>query len=143
VSDNFNLTIPSASPAIFLTGTAGPLSGLATIVRDDNGLLVTDSNPVHRGDKLTIYLTGLGATTPSVGDGQASPLNPLAITTVTPDVQLGGTELPVEFAGLTPGEVGVYQINVDVPQSTPTGLGIPLSIAQGGSVGTVNVRVID
>jgi uncharacterized protein (TIGR03437 family) len=47
------------------------------------------------------------------------------------------------FAGLSPGEVGVYQINVSVPGSAPEGLNIPLTINQGGSTATVGLRVVD
>ena len=63
-SDNFNLTVPPTSPAVFLTGVAGPETNIPTVVRASNNQLVTDSNPVQRGDTLTIYLTGCGQTSP-------------------------------------------------------------------------------
>ena len=69
VSDNFNLVVPPNAPAVFLSGVAGPATNIPTVFRADNGLLVTDSDPVHRGDLLVIYLTGLGAVTPVVGNG--------------------------------------------------------------------------
>ena len=37
------------------------------------------------------------------------------VTTTVPIVTLGGTNLPVEYSGLAPGMVGVYQINLKVP----------------------------
>ena len=76
--------------------------------------MVTPSNPVHRGDVLTIYATGLGRTSPAVETGVPSPAEPLAATLIQPVVTIGGQGIPVEFAGLTPGEIGVYQINVRV-----------------------------
>jgi uncharacterized protein (TIGR03437 family) len=45
---------------------------------------------------------------------------------------LNGTELPVLFAGLTPGYIGLYQANVIIPAATPPGLGISLTLKQGG-----------
>ena len=60
-----------------------------------------------------------------------------------PRVVLGGHELPIEFAGLTPGQVGVYQINARVPVNVPTGLEIPLTIQQGSITTSVTVRVIN
>ena len=72
-----------------------------------------------------------------------SPSAPLAAALVEPRVLLGGQELPIEFAGLTPGQVGVYQINARVPASVPTGLEIPLSIQQGSVTTSVIVRVIN
>jgi uncharacterized protein (TIGR03437 family) len=49
----------------------------------------------------------------------------------------------VTYAGLTPGEVGVYQINAQILRWVPTGFSIPLTISQGGSVTTINLRVIE
>jgi len=143
VSDNFNLTVLPTAPAVFLTGQAGPLTNVPTVVRLSNGLIVTDSNPVHGGDELVIYLTGTGQSNPSVPNGLPAPANPLAMSVATPSVQLGGTDLPIMYAGLAPGEVGVSQINVTVPASTPQGLSVPLTISQGGFTGTINVRVVD
>lgn len=142
-SNNFNITVQPTAPAVFMSGTAGPETNLPTIVRDANGQLVTDTNPIHRGDALTIYLTGLGETAPVVGDGLPAPVSPLAIVVQPPTVQLGGVNVPVTFAGLAPGQVGVGQINVTVPSSVPEGLNTPLTITQGGAVQSLSLRVID
>jgi len=142
-SDNFNLIVQPTAPAVFMSGTAGPETNLPVVVRSDNNLLVTDSNPIHRNDSLTIYLTGCGNTTPAVGDGMPAPANPLAIAVTTPVVALGGTQLPISYAGLAPGQVGVCQINVSVPRDTPTGLGMPLVIDQGGNAQTLSLRVVN
>src|SRR5262249_1408717 len=48
VSDNFNLVVPTTSPAVFLSGQAGPDTNLPTVVRVTNGLLATQSNPIHQ-----------------------------------------------------------------------------------------------
>jgi uncharacterized protein (TIGR03437 family) len=104
--------------------------------------VVTSTNPVHRGDILTIYLTGLGATNPPVADGSPAPLDPLASTVVVPSVQIGGANLPVLFSGLVPGYVGLYVINASVPSSTPQGLSVPLTITEGGVSYSQNVRVV-
>jgi uncharacterized protein (TIGR03437 family) len=142
-SDNFNLTVQPTAPAVFMSGVAGPQTNLPVVVRADNNLLVTDSNPIHRNDLLTIYLTGCGQTTPGVGDGLPAPSDPLATTLITPVVALGGTQLPVSYAGLAPGQVGVCQINASVPRSAPTGLNMPLVINQGGSQQTLSLRVVN
>jgi uncharacterized protein (TIGR03437 family) len=141
-SSNFNLTVQPTAPAVFLSGVAGPATNLPTIIRAANGLLATDSNPIHPGDVLVIYVTGLGQTNPSGTTGYPAPGNPLASALSVPTVTLGGANLAVGYAGLAPGEVGVYQINVTVPASTPTGLGLPLVINQGGASITVSMRVI-
>ena len=143
VSNNFNLVIPPTAPAIFLSGVAGPQTNLPTVIRMANNLLATDSNPVHRSDMLVIYLTGLGATNPLVTAGLPSPDNPLATALTPPTVTLGGMNLPVTYAGLSPGEVGVYQINVTVPYNAPEGLNQPLTINQDGSTTSIDLRVVD
>jgi uncharacterized protein (TIGR03437 family) len=142
-SDNFNLTVQPNAPAIFMSGTAGPQTNLPVVVRSENNLLVTDSNPIHRNDAITIYLTGCGQTSPQVGDGLPAPSNPLAVALTKPVVTLGGTQLNLSYAGLAPGEVGVCQINATVSSQTPTGLNMPLTISQGGSVQTLGLRVVN
>ena len=143
VSDNFNLVVIPGAPGIFRSGIAGPETNLPTIFRSSNGELATDSNPVHKGDTLIIYATGLGQTNPAVATGSPSPSNPLAFALNTPQVTLGGTALPLYFAGLTPGSVGIYQINAKIPSSVPLGLSVPLTITQGTAKTTINLRVVE
>jgi uncharacterized protein (TIGR03437 family) len=143
VSPNFGFTVGANAPAVFLNGQAGDSSNLPAIYRVDNGLLVTATNPVRRNDSLNIYAAGLGLTSPAVAAGTASPSNPLATAVAQPTVTLNGTGLPVTFAGLAPGQIGVFQITVTVPSSTPLGLSVPLTITQAGQSQTVNVRVVN
>jgi uncharacterized protein (TIGR03437 family) len=142
VSNTFVATLLPGAPAVFHSATSGDLTNIPTVVRYSNGLVVTSTNPVHRGDILTIYLTGLGAVNPPVADGAPAPLNPLSTTVVQPSVAIGGAGCPVFFSGLVPGYVGLYVINVSVPSSTPQGLSVPLTITQGGFVYSQNVRVV-
>jgi uncharacterized protein (TIGR03437 family) len=125
-----------------MSGAAGPMTGLATIVRSDNNQLVTPTNPIHPNDTVVIYLTGMGATTPPVDAGVGAPSSPLAEATAQPAVTLGGAGLNVSYAGLVAGEVGVYQINASVPFGVPQGMSIPLVISQGGATTSLNVRVV-
>jgi uncharacterized protein (TIGR03437 family) len=141
-SDNFNLIVQPTAPAVFLSGVAGPANNLPTIIRASNGLLATDSNPIHQSDVLVIYLTGLGQTNPSGVTGYPGPGSPLSRALIAPTVSLGGMNLPVLYAGLAPGEVGVNQINVAVPGNAPPGLNQPLTINQGAATMTVSMRVI-
>jgi uncharacterized protein (TIGR03437 family) len=142
VSDNFNLRVLSGAPAVFRSGTAGPDTGIATVVRGKNNQLVTLSNPIHTEDDLVIYLTGLGRTSPEIQPGTPAPYDPPAGAINPPKVTLGGVSLPVFYAGLTPGQVGVYQINVLVPVNAPQGFEVPLTILQGEQATTLSVRVI-
>jgi uncharacterized protein (TIGR03437 family) len=143
ISDNYYFTVSPTAPSIFRSGVAGPLTGLATIVRYDNNQLVTPSNPLHANDIVSIYLTGMGATTPAVDAGLGAPFNPLAWAAAPPTLTLGGHPMTVTYAGLTPGSVGLYQINATVPYGAPQGLSIPLAIDQGSGSTEVDVRVVN
>jgi uncharacterized protein (TIGR03437 family) len=142
ISNNFYFTILPAAPSIFRTGTAGPAVGLATVTRADNNELITPTNPIHPGDGIIIWATGLGRTSPPVDSGLPAPAAPLATAVIAPDVTLGGVSLEVTYAGLVPGEVGVYQINASVPGKVPLGMEIPLVVSQGGVSTTLSVRVV-
>ena len=112
------VTVAAVAPGIFLIGN--PPSGAIT---DQNFNIVEATNPLPRGQSLVIFATGLGAVTQS---GQYS-------TTSAPvTVLLNGTELATSFAGLAPGFIGLYQVNVTIPAGTPPGLGIPLILNVGG-----------
>ncbi len=142
ISDNFYLNILPSAPSVFRSGTAGPQTGIATVTRSVNNQLVTPSNPIHPGDVITIYATGLGRTSPAVDSGQPAPSDPLPAAIITPQVTLGGSSLNVAYAGLTPGYVGVYQINASVPPRVSEGMDIPLVINQGGNSTQLSVRVV-
>jgi uncharacterized protein (TIGR03437 family) len=143
ISDNFNMTILPAAPSVFRNGVAGPDTAVPAVIRASNNQLVTPSNPVHRGDSLVIYLTGMGRTSPAVEAGQPAPGDPPVSVLIAPQVTIGGVGLPVYFAGLTPGQIGVYQINARVPDWAPTGLAQPLTITQGSGSTTLEVRVVE
>jgi uncharacterized protein (TIGR03437 family) len=142
ISDNFYFSILPGAPSIFRTGTAGPDTSIATIIRATNDQLVTPSNPIHVDDTIVIYLTGLGRTSPAVESGVPAPSDPLPSAIITPSVTLGGMGLNVLYAGLVPGEVGLYQINASVPFGVPQGFEVPLVISQGGTSTSLNVRVV-
>jgi uncharacterized protein (TIGR03437 family) len=48
-------------------------------------------------------------------------------------VSIGGIDSEVYFAGLAPGFVGLYQINVRVPPTAPTGAAVPLTVTVAGA----------
>lgn len=107
------------------------------------------SHPAHPGDTLVFYAIGLGPTTPVVPGGVASPSSPLASS--SPQlVTFGGTgpfgtqsvdAVPL-FAGLSPGFVGLYQVNVTIPADAPRGTAIPVAlVGEGGSSNRVTIAI--
>jgi len=70
------------------------------------------------------------------GDGLAAPSGPLAQTTATPTITIGGQPVaPPQFSGLAPGFVSLYQVNVQVPAGISSGAQ-PITCTIGGVTST-------
>jgi len=102
--------------------------GYGIMTTPQGALTGIPSSPVKVGDTIVIYALGLGPTSPPVASGTASPSSPLAKVPGTTQVCFG-VESPFHqspcatalFSGLTPGFVGLYQINVTIPAGIPSG----------------------
>ncbi len=95
--------------------------------------LVDAQNPAHAGEVLTMYLVGLGATSPSVISGFTPPsAAPFAQPIVAPSVTVDGQTAQIGFAGMTPFSVGLYQINFQGPSGARTGTPLNVVVSQGG-----------
>jgi uncharacterized protein (TIGR03437 family) len=134
-SNNLNLNIQRAAPSVFRSAEAGPI-----VLRD--GAVVSEENPARPGDALVIYATGLGVTTPSVEAGDPGPSEPLAEAVLRPEISLDGDALQVDYAGLAPGQVGVYQLNVRISGSVKSGAK-SLRIRQGDAETTLQLPVLE
>ena len=67
-----------------------------------------------------------------VATGEWTPLNPLSpIPGVT--AAIGGVPALVLFAGDAPHQIGVAQINIQVPQGLPSDGALPLAISVSGT----------
>ncbi|HXA68399.1 MAG TPA: hypothetical protein VNV82_24770 [Bryobacteraceae bacterium] len=117
-----NVFVESALPAIFTLDRSG--TGPAAAIKAANNGVVSTSNPLHAGDYVELYATGLGATTKQNG---------LDYATQQPIVTIGGQDCPVTFAGRAPGYVGLDQINCIVPAVPPVPLGAPGVIVTSGT----------
>jgi uncharacterized protein (TIGR03437 family) len=132
-------SLAAYAPGIFTVNGAG--SGPGAIL-DLNFHLISASNPTTAGAFIQIYCTGLGPVSNQPATGGPSPLSPLASTPTWPIVTIGGAPATVQFSGLTPGYVGLYQVNAQVPSAAPKGAAVPLSISIGGATSnTVTIAV--
>lgn len=129
----YTLRLRQHSPAFFeLDDLAG--SGRRIIAaQDQDGPIITTSLPARRGRIAVLYYNGGGPVDNRPASGEPTPAQPLARTRVTPNVTIGGRPAPVQFSGLTPGSVGLYQLNVVVPIDVPSGLQ-PVVITMGNAI---------
>lgn len=105
--------------AILISGT----SNIATM--PTKGL---PSQPAPQGSSIVIYASGLGATTVPVAAGMPAPSDPLASVVAPVDVLVNGEKVEVDFAVLTPGYSGLYQVSAKLPATAPIGSAIPVQI---------------
>ncbi len=122
------ITIDAARPGIFTT------DGSQGVVLTPGNQLVDAAHPAAAGDVLVVYCTGLGVTNPLVATNQRSPEAIPAVAAIQPTATIGGVNAPVKFAGLTPGFIGLYQVNVQVPAGVMPGPAAPLVLTQAGAV---------
>jgi uncharacterized protein (TIGR03437 family) len=92
------------------------------------------------GDALIIYANGLGPVSPAGVTGDITPPGQFQQTTTNPTVLIGNVPAPLFGAGLAPQYVGVYQVNVQVPQ-VPAGKKVPLQIQMGGVTSSAAVTI--
>jgi uncharacterized protein (TIGR03437 family) len=99
--------------------------------------LVTPDSPARPGEVITVYLVGMGLTDVPVGTGAQAPgAEPFARVSNAASVTLGGQPSEILYSGLTPEGIGLYQINLRVPENANDGE-LPLSIIQNGSEANV------
>lgn len=91
---------------------------------------------------MQIYCTGLGAVTNQPATGAPALSAPLSWTAATPTVSIGGATAPVVFSGLAPGEVGLYQVDAQVPSGIAAGAAVPVTISVGGATSNTATLVI-
>ena len=98
---------------------------------------VSVSNKAQRDERLVMYATGLGPTTGGkVTAGEPSPGDPLAVTSAVKvyfgDKRYSQAEVMVEWSGLVPGVIGVYQLDLRIPGTHMKGDALPVTIHVGG-----------
>jgi uncharacterized protein (TIGR03437 family) len=131
-SSPLSSTMQYATPGIFTLDGSG--TGQGAIVSANTGILAMPhvdslpSRPVKAGDFISIYATGLGPVSPNVPSGQPAPVDSLIHLTPKADVLINGLATEVQFAGMAPGYIGVYQVNARIPPKTAPGNAVSVQI---------------
>ena len=126
--NSVNVRVAPAVPSIFLLDA----NSTAAAENAATGAVVSQSNPLHAGNFLELFLTGLGATTLQNGLNYAQ---------IQPTVTVGGQNCPVLYAGLTPGFAGLNQINCTIPTGV-TGSAVPVVVTSNGRASSTAFIVV-
>lgn len=109
------LRMAPASPGLFTVDSSG--SGQLR-ARNPDGTPNGPGNPVKRGDVITLFATGAGFIPGAPPDGE-TPGDLLIPTPEKPRVFIGTdfvSDADVLYSGLAPGRIGIWQIDVRIPQ---------------------------
>jgi uncharacterized protein (TIGR03437 family) len=122
------LNLSPYAPGIFVGGDGSPV-----IVDYRTGALVSAAQPAKPGDVLIIYATGVGPIANPPPSGTPAPLDTLFQLAVPVTVAFGNQAATAAFAGLAPGFIGVYQVNVAVPALAPGATTLQLRVSGAAS----------
>jgi len=114
------LPVWPAVPGLF---TADGSGGGQLAALNEDGTVNSSANPAKAGSVVAVYMTGVGAMTPPIGDGQLGPLQPpYPAPVLGTSATANGVGAPVFFAGQAPGLIaGAVQVNVQIPANTSSG----------------------
>ncbi len=147
-TDSEPVTVIPAAPGIFTTNSSG--TGQGAILIANSTLLAApvgtvpgvSSQPVPRGQYITIFCSGLGPVSNQPPTGAKTPDSPLSNALTAPTVMIGAQTSTVGFAGLAPGFVGLYQVNALVPSDATPGDAVPVTVSQNGvASNTVTIAI--
>ncbi|MCC6586956.1 MAG: hypothetical protein IT168_09720 [Bryobacterales bacterium] len=130
-SASSTIQVVKYAPAVLVD----PVSKISAVFHQD-GRPITKDNPAQRDRPIVLYAVGLGVTKPAVAAGAVAPTSPLAETDELQvffgDTRYNGAEIIVDWSGLVPGYVGLYQINLRVPGNHLRGEALPITLRIGG-----------
>ncbi|HWP85047.1 MAG TPA: carboxypeptidase regulatory-like domain-containing protein [Terriglobia bacterium] len=144
------VTLSPTAPGLFSLKQDG--TGQGAILNADNSFVApagsvpgANAHPARPGDVIVIFASGLGAVSPASPSGLDSGAGGTSIPQLlkAPTVRIGGQVAALEFAGLAPTFVGLYQVNARIPATVAPGDNVPVQITtfEGQASNTVTIAV--
>ena len=124
------MTVQVVGPGIFTINGQG--TGDAAMLDAVTYRQITAAAPAVAGEWVQLYGTGLGAVNPAAISGAAA-TSPPPQTDTPVQVLIDGDPLDAAWAGLAPGWVGLYAVNVQLPANLGPG-GHRLQLSMGGTL---------
>ncbi|MGH9801881.1 MAG: choice-of-anchor V domain-containing protein, partial [Blastocatellia bacterium] len=130
-----SVNVAAAAPALFAADASGKGQAAAQnsdFSRNGDPVISPQTKRARKGDYVVLYGTGAGAQFVNannnqpltIKDGEAATGSPLAATASLPTATVGGKTATVYFSGVAPGFVGLWQLNVQVPNDAPSGASV-------------------
>jgi uncharacterized protein (TIGR03437 family) len=100
-----------------------PQSSYWIAAHQDFSGLVSPNSPARPNEIVHTYALGLGGVNPPLQTAAATPVGPLYTLADPFDCEMlpGASALNVPFAGLAPGMIGIYQVDIQMPSTLPSG----------------------
>jgi uncharacterized protein (TIGR03437 family) len=133
-SNTVQIPLATAAPGLFTYPNG------AAITQNSDFTLHDAAHPAAAGGTIVAYLTGSGPISPAQVDGV--PNSQLSFMTLANSAKIGTANAVVSFAGLSPGFVGLAQMNIVVPAGLAAGA-YPLTVTidgQTSNAGNVFVK---
>jgi uncharacterized protein (TIGR03437 family) len=139
-----NFIMAATAPGIFTLTQSG--SGQAAVLNKDNSVN-GPGNPAAIGSTIQIFGTGQGQVSPAIPDGTPASSTQLSQTVAVPTadaktclntqpsmcVAIGSGFGNIQYSGLAPGGIGLWQINVTIPSGIATGSTVGLRVIINGT----------
>ena len=122
------VTLLPSQPGVFTFAGAGGIS-YAYVISATDGQYVTPDNLARRGERYYLVLTGLGQTTPAIQTNVPGILDQPQDVNLGILVGVGNRGMPVISARYVPGQIGVYTVEFEIPDTHPVGTDQPFVIA--------------
>ena len=103
-----------------------------------DGSNITKDHPAHAGETVVLYGTGLGDTEPAQVTGHIS-MVPAQMQRLSDLCVVVGAS--IDYAGVTPGSPGLYQVNVRLPKKVAVNPEIRLTIGDQSSPANMKLPV--
>lgn len=130
------ITVHDAGPALYPWG-----QGMIASTHAD-GSIITKDHPAHAGETVVVYGTGLGKTDPQLATGSISMVAAQIRLLSEFQVLVAGTALQsksIQYAGVTPGIPGLYQVNLVLPKQV--GRDPEIRIAIGNQISPAGMKL--
>ncbi len=108
-----NVSIVPAAPGVFQFGNK------RAVVQNDDYSVNDASNGAAAGSYVVAYMTGSGALDNPVETGKPAGAEPLSRPRGSVSATINNQPAEIAFAGLTPGFIGLMQMNLKMPALSP------------------------